>query len=88
MGVPNLRDFNLAMLAFWSKRLFDGRPSDWKKLLECKYVTDKPNILSANPRQRSPFWKSISWAFASAKKKYFYKWKIGDGQSVSFSHNI
>lgn len=31
MGVPNLRDFNMALLAAWSKRFFDNRDSDWKK---------------------------------------------------------
>lgn len=81
MGVPNLRDFNLAVLASWSKRFFDDKPSgDWKKLLSFKYITNKPNILWAKPGLGSPFWKSISWAFSTTKP--FYKWKLGNGHST------
>ena len=34
LGVPNLREFNMSLLAAWSKRFFDDRDSDWKKLLK------------------------------------------------------
>lgn len=82
MSVPNLMDFNMAMLDSWSKRFFDNRDSDWKKILSYKYNTDKPNILWAEPGVGSPFWKSISWAFAAAI--FFYRWKLGNGTSIAF----
>ena len=39
LGVPNLREFNMALLASWGKRFYDGREGDWKKiaLLEVCY---------------------------------------------------
>ena len=45
LGVPNLREFNMSLLAAWSKCFFDDKDSDWKKLLEYKYNVDRPNIL-------------------------------------------
>lgn len=60
MGVPNLRCFNLAMLAAWNKIFFDDRNGDWKKNLCFKYFTDKPNILWSTAGVGSPFWESIS----------------------------
>ena len=80
-GVPNLRDFNMTLLASWSKRFFDNRPSDWNKC-----TSDKPNILWAKPGLGSPFWKCISWAFSAAKT--FRRWKLGNGQKVAFWHDL
>lgn len=84
LGVPNLRDFNLALLASWSKRFFDDRNSDWKKIICFKYNVDKPNILWSKAGNGSPFWKSITWAFAAAK--VFYRWVRWNGENVSFWH--
>lgn len=31
LGVPNLKDFNMALLASWGKRFFETDDKDWKK---------------------------------------------------------
>ena len=78
MGVPNLREFNMSLLAAWSKRFFDDRYSDWKKLLNYKYNVDRPNILWSRTGVGSPFWKNFTWAFSAAKT--FYRWILGMGE--------
>uniref|UniRef100_A0A453GXL2 Reverse transcriptase zinc-binding domain-containing protein n=1 Tax=Aegilops tauschii subsp. strangulata TaxID=200361 RepID=A0A453GXL2_AEGTS len=86
MGVPNIREFNRALLANWAKRYFDSKDSEWKKNISYKYDIDKPNILWSKNGVGSTFWKSATWAFAAAKT--FYKWKLGNGENVSFWHDI
>ena len=86
MGVPNLRDFNMALLALWSKRFFDDdRDSDWKRNLCYKYGAAKPSILYGKPCLGSLFWKSICWAFGGAKKNY--RWEVGSGRNIYFWHD-
>ena len=86
MGVPNLRDFNMALLASWGKRFFDDRASDWKKILAYKYNINSPNFFSTRATLGSPFVKSLSWALAAAKN--FYMWIPADGKSIAFWHDI
>uniref|UniRef100_A0A453B0L6 Reverse transcriptase zinc-binding domain-containing protein n=1 Tax=Aegilops tauschii subsp. strangulata TaxID=200361 RepID=A0A453B0L6_AEGTS len=85
LGVPNLREFNMSLLAAWSKRFFDDKDSDWKKLLSYKYNVDRPNILWSRTGVGSPFWKSFAWAFSAAKT--FYRWIPRDGRNISFWHD-
>ena len=85
MGVPNIRYFNMALLANWAKRYFDGKNSEWKKIISYKYDTNKPNILWSKNGVGSTFWKSATWVFAAAKT--FYKWKLGNGENISFCHD-
>ena len=86
VGGPNLRDFNMDLLASWSKRFFDDdRDSDWKRNLCYKYGAAKPSILYGKPCLGSLFWKSISWAFGRAKKKY--RWEVGSGRNIYFWHD-
>lgn len=39
LGVVNLREFNMALLASWSKRFLLGEDKDWKTLVKHKYKT-------------------------------------------------
>lgn len=77
MNVPNLRDINMALLTSWSRRFYDEKDSDWKKLLCFKNATDKPNILRAKPGLGFPFWKSVSWAFAAGILVMHMMWPSG-----------
>ena len=82
LGVPNLREFNMALLASWGKRFYDERDSDWKKLLKYKYNTTCPKNFNTRVVLGSPFMKSLSWALAAVKN--FYRWVPGDGNSIAF----
>ena len=33
LGIPNIKEFDMALLASWGKRFFDESDADWKKLL-------------------------------------------------------
>lgn len=62
LGVPNIRDFNMALLASWGKRYFDSEGRDWKTLIDHKYNTDRTNVFWSKTGVGSPFWKGITWA--------------------------
>ncbi|KAI5009174.1 hypothetical protein ZWY2020_010222 [Hordeum vulgare] len=85
LGIPNIREYNMALLASWGKRFYNNSDSDWKKLLVFKYNVDSPNFFWSTQQGGSPFWKSISWAFQAARN--FYEWKIGDGNNIRFWHD-
>ena len=36
LGIPNLRDFNIAILVSWGKRYFDDTNKDWKRIIDHK----------------------------------------------------
>ncbi|KAI4973273.1 hypothetical protein ZWY2020_028981 [Hordeum vulgare] len=82
LGIPNIREYNMALLASWGKRFYNSSNSDWKKLLAYKYNVDSPSIFWSRQQGGSSFWKGISWAFQAARK--FYQWKLGDGNNIRF----
>lgn len=86
VGVPNMRDFNMALFASWGKRYFEAGDREWKKLLDYTYNTNSPNVLWARSNVESPFWKGFTWAISAAK--VFYKWKFGNGRNISFWHDV
>ena len=45
MGVPNIKEYNMALLASWGERFFDDSDSDWKKIISHKYRVNSPNLL-------------------------------------------
>ena len=55
LGVPNLREFNMALLASWAKRYFMDSDKNWFRLVDHKYRTNKPNFLWSKQRVGSPF---------------------------------
>jgi hypothetical protein len=48
MGIPNLREFNLCLLASWIKRYHLDDNKFWKKIIDAKYDLG-PNIFWSNP---------------------------------------
>uniref|UniRef100_A0A8I6XRD0 Reverse transcriptase zinc-binding domain-containing protein n=1 Tax=Hordeum vulgare subsp. vulgare TaxID=112509 RepID=A0A8I6XRD0_HORVV len=85
LGIPNVREYNMALLAYCGKRFFLNSSSDWKKVIAYKYNVSNPNIFWARQQICSPFWKSVSWALQAARN--FYHWKIGNGANVRFWHD-
>jgi hypothetical protein len=45
MGLPNLRDLNICLLASWRRRYEQDRGKLWREILDFKYKTDSVNIL-------------------------------------------
>jgi hypothetical protein len=48
LGIPNLRDLNICLLASWIKRYQADNGKLWKEVIDVKYRTDKPNIFYTN----------------------------------------
>ncbi|KAI4978394.1 hypothetical protein ZWY2020_015147 [Hordeum vulgare] len=82
LGIPNIREFNMALLASWGKTFFNDVDSDWKKILRYKYNVANPNILWSRQQGGSPFWKSVTWALNATRT--LYRWKSGNGDHISF----
>lgn len=86
MGVHNLRDFNLCLLASWVKRYQLDNNKIWKKIVDLKYNTANSNILWATGTNASPFWKGVAWAANAAR--IGYRWQVGDGRTIKFWEDI
>jgi hypothetical protein len=86
LGIPDLRDLNLCLLAAWIQRYYDPTPKLWKDIVEQKYKVDSPNLFCCDDRQGSPFWKGVMWTTEAAKMGY--KWKIGNGRKVKFWEDL
>jgi hypothetical protein len=54
MGIPDLREFNMCILASWVQRYYDSESKLWKKIVDCKYKIE-PNIFYCADRNTSPF---------------------------------
>jgi hypothetical protein len=85
LGIQNIREFNLCLLASWIKRYHLDKNKIWKTIVDFKYNLS-PNILCANPTHCSPFWKGVMWAASAARVGY--KWKVGNGRKVLFWEDI
>jgi hypothetical protein len=62
MGIPNLQDLNLCLIGSWIKRYIQGEGALWTKVIDAKYNTRNPNILSCQDVHTSIFWKGVMWA--------------------------
>lgn len=82
LGISNIADMNLCLLASWVKRYYMDDGKIWKQVIDAKYRTQSPNIFSCSDNGVSPFWKGILWAAKAAKVGY--SWKIGNGRSTRF----
>jgi hypothetical protein len=58
-GIPNLRDLNTCLLASSIKRYQAGEGKLWKELIDFKYNTAKPNILSCRDTNGSQFFEVL-----------------------------
>ena len=82
LGVPDLQQLNMCLLASWISRYHLNKESLWRKIVDFKYKTCEPNIFCCPELEASPFWKGVLWACKAAKMGY--SWKIGDGRTVRF----
>jgi len=55
LGIPNLRDLNLCLLASWLKRYNVDRDKLWKELIDFKYDTLNPHVLLTRTSNASSF---------------------------------
>lgn len=78
LGVPNLRELNISLLASWIKRYKSDKEKLWRELLDFKYDTTKPNILQSSSMGASNFFKGFMWAAQAARMGY--RWKVGNGK--------
>jgi hypothetical protein len=82
LGIPELRNLNMCLLASWIQRYQDSDGKLWKDIADFKYDTYSPNILCSKDRNASPFWKEVMWAAQVAKMGY--RWNVGDGKRIRF----
>jgi len=82
LGIPNLRDLNVCLLASWTRRYnIDGNKL-WKQIFDHKYNTESPNIFYSGTSDTSSFFKGMIWAATATKMGY--KWKIENDKKVKF----
>jgi hypothetical protein len=82
LGIPNLRDLNICLLASWIRRYDKDKDNLWRELVDYKYNTNKRNIFQSNTVGASPFFEGFMWAAQAAKMGY--RWVIGNGEKVRF----
>ena len=82
LGIPNLQDMNLSLIGSWVKRYTLGEGALWGKIVDSKYNTKSPNILSCHDTQPSTFWKGVMWA--SRAIAIGYRWKMGNVKLIKF----
>jgi hypothetical protein len=59
LGIPNLRDLNISLLASWLRRYKSDKDKLWKELIDFKYGTENPNIFVANSSGGSSFFQRV-----------------------------
>jgi hypothetical protein len=82
LGIPNLRDLNVCLLASWLRRYDQDRNKLWRELVDYKYNTCSSNILQTKSVGASPFFQAFMWVAHAARMGY--KWAIGNGKKVRF----
>ena len=82
LGIPDLRDLNLALLGSWVKRFIRDEGKLWHSVIRKKYMRNAPNIFCVPTTHSSTFWKGV---IGNAKAlKFGYKWSVGDGMQIRF----
>jgi hypothetical protein len=82
LGIPDLRDLNMCLLASWVQRYYDSGSKLWREIVDCKYNTNSPNLFYCNGREAYPFWKGVLWASQAALMGY--RWQVGKGDRTRF----
>jgi hypothetical protein len=82
LGIPDLRDLNVCLLASWVQRLYSKDQKMWKFVVKNKYHPNSSNISCCVDRQSSSFWKGVLWAAKVAKMGF--RWNIGNGKRIRF----
>jgi hypothetical protein len=57
LGIPDLRDLDLCLLASWVQRYYEGNDKLWKTVVDAKYSVNSPNIFCCHERNSSPLLK-------------------------------
>jgi hypothetical protein len=86
LGVPNLRELNICLLASWVRRYFVDRDKIWKQVVDHKYNTASPNVFTCRDNGASNFWKGVLWA--ARVTKMGYRWRLGNGCKVRFWEDV
>jgi hypothetical protein len=86
LGVPNLRELNIYLLASWIRRYFVDRDKIWKQVVDHKYNTASPNVFTCRDNGASNFWKGVLWAARVAKMGY--RWRLGNERKVRFWEDV
>jgi hypothetical protein len=82
LGIPNIAEMNMCLLASWVKRYHPDDNKLWKQIIDHKYKVNNPNIFACSPVGVSPFWKGVLWAAEAAT--IGYQWRVGNGRRVKF----
>jgi hypothetical protein len=69
-GNTKLTRFNICLIGSWIKRYIQSEGVLWRKVLDAKYNTKNPDILSCHDLQPSTFWKGVMWASKAVKFGY------------------
>lgn len=67
LGLPNLKDLHICLLASWLKRYNADRNKLWKELIDYKDRTNIVNIFQSQTVGASSFFKGFMWASQAAK---------------------
>jgi hypothetical protein len=82
LGILDLRNLNLCLLATWMQRYHDDGSKLWKQIIDCKYSPCSPNIFCCYERNASPFWKRVLLATKAAKMGF--RWQVSNGLRIRF----
>ena len=82
LGIPNIKDVNMCLLASWLKRYIADDGKIWKTIVDHKYRTSSPNIFACNTPHPSRFWKGVLEVIKSIK--FGYRWIVGNGEKIRF----
>jgi len=77
MGIPDLRDLNICLVASWLKRYIVDRDKLWNELVDFKSDTNKPILTKM---MALVVFKGFLWAAQAAKMGY--RWKVGNDWKI------
>jgi hypothetical protein len=81
LGIPELQNMNMCLLASWISRYHLSDNPMWK-IVDYKYRLASPNLFCCPDLGVSPFWKGVLWAKLAAQMGY--RWCVGDGKRIRF----
>jgi hypothetical protein len=55
LGIPDLRDLSIYLLAAWVQRYYNPKSRLSKDIVDFKYKTSDPNLFCCDERNGSPF---------------------------------
>jgi hypothetical protein len=76
LGIPDLRELNMCLLASWIQRYYDSEFKLWREIIDCKYSIE-PNVLCCVNRNASPFRKGC---FGLLKQ---LRWTLGESMVMA-----